>query len=504
MTRTIAIAVMLLLAGCRSWLPTMRGDSGLPQFTLRVLDANYLDGGSAGFDYAVRSDGAQLAVDISVSDARGLKACYFELDYDANHWNPVSAIATQLLTRNGGELVELPVFTQRGMVTYGAVLAKYEGEVGCSGDGVVATVVFGSAPFIEPVPHTSTATFLSDMARLRSPMKYNAEDQTMNWSYVQPGDYDQNGEVNVSDLTRLALYISQTVDYGQPGTYEGVVSVADGDVNGEVNLGDISVIGANFGTRVEIFNVYAVDATEIYPSYPIFPSRLSDPFAQIGSISFSTSTGDPSQQRIGFSVPVATKHKAMWAQAATTKSLGIPTRVGWASARSAGIDIYDPKGIQLTYDQDDGELRWFYNLWWDFDQNGICAASDLSPFGAILNQLSGNDPSAYAWFLDKYRNGIVGVDDISVGHIFTGHSTTGYNVYVTNNEEEVPQDPYAPETLQEYGRVYLHEGLEAFHERTRFEFHWGVASDTYFWVRPFTSLNGTEEIGTRSGVVHVE
>ena len=37
---------------------------------------------------------------------------------------------------------------------------------------------------------------------------------TLNWGYYSTGDYDQNGEVNVSDLTPLAIY------YGQTGPFD--------------------------------------------------------------------------------------------------------------------------------------------------------------------------------------------------------------------------------------------------------------------------------------------
>ncbi|MCH7471738.1 hypothetical protein IIA79_02160, partial [bacterium] len=67
------------------------------------------------------------------------------------------------------------------------------------------------------------------------------------WSYRNHGDYDQNGEVNIADLTPVGQNFGAMI--GDPGW--AAAQVADGDGNGEVNIADISPIGQNFLASVE-------------------------------------------------------------------------------------------------------------------------------------------------------------------------------------------------------------------------------------------------------------
>jgi len=68
-------------------------------------------------------------------------------------------------------------------------------------------------------------------------------DKYFTWSYRQHGDYDLNGDVNVSDLTQVGVHFGKTsVDDDWQ-----VAQLADGDGNGEVGVSDVTPIGQNFG-----------------------------------------------------------------------------------------------------------------------------------------------------------------------------------------------------------------------------------------------------------------
>lgn len=81
-------------------------------------------------------------------------------------------------------------------------------------------------------------------------------EQQLNWTYYFNGDYDQNGEVNISDITAIGQ------NYGKTSSHLdwAKARVADGDNNGEVNIADITPIGANFGSRVTRFVLYSSDS----------------------------------------------------------------------------------------------------------------------------------------------------------------------------------------------------------------------------------------------------
>ena len=59
----------------------------------------------------------------------------------------------------------------------------------------------------------------------------------LKWGYYSNGDYDQNSEVNVADLTPLAIHFMESAlpFKFQPNTIQAVI---DGDDNGEINLAD--------------------------------------------------------------------------------------------------------------------------------------------------------------------------------------------------------------------------------------------------------------------------
>ncbi|MCB1216441.1 hypothetical protein KDL44_03560, partial [bacterium] len=59
---------------------------------------------------------------------------------------------------------------------------------------------------------------------------------TFTWSYSNPADYDQNGEVNIADLTPVGVHFGK--DSNSPDW--ATASIADGDGNGLVNLADIT------------------------------------------------------------------------------------------------------------------------------------------------------------------------------------------------------------------------------------------------------------------------
>jgi hypothetical protein len=109
----------------------------------------------------------------------------------------------------------------------------------------------------------------------------------LDWTEQLVGDYDQNGEVNIGDLTPMAQYWQALVDYDDPALHGGFArwpsgdpeddgwptgtsappkdgsgasnwrrARVDGDANGEINLADITPIAAHWQESSDGYRVY--------------------------------------------------------------------------------------------------------------------------------------------------------------------------------------------------------------------------------------------------------
>lgn len=108
----------------------------------------------------------------------------------------------------------------------------------------------------------------------------------LRWVERLLGDYDQNGEVNLADLSVLARYFNYNVEYDAPELHNGVESIPagdpddfgvdsdginpqpdsgafnwrlsriDGDGNGEIGLSDITVLALHWGESLSGYIVY--------------------------------------------------------------------------------------------------------------------------------------------------------------------------------------------------------------------------------------------------------
>lgn len=83
----------------------------------------------------------------------------------------------------------------------------------------------------------------------------------LHWTFSNTGDYDQNGEVAVGDITPLGMNFGAS----SASPVWTLKQVADGDGNGEVNLADLSPIGSNLGSKLQGYRVLAKSPTENEP-----------------------------------------------------------------------------------------------------------------------------------------------------------------------------------------------------------------------------------------------
>jgi PKD repeat protein len=123
----------------------------------------------------------------------------------------------------------------------------------------------------------------------------------LSWTYRNKGDYDQNSETNINDLTALGANLGKTT--GAPDWATKAV-IADGDNNGEVNISDITPMGANFlgrvdGYRLEASTDPANEASWIQLGLIEFlEGEVSDPNPRLRFDHFAARPANPTSYRV--------------------------------------------------------------------------------------------------------------------------------------------------------------------------------------------------------------
>ncbi|MCB1217440.1 hypothetical protein KDL44_08600 [bacterium] len=219
-------------------------DAVLERFAL------YLNEGSRLGD--TRLDGLRLELSetesastlhVIADNVESLRALYFSVEYDSHNYSPISADASGVLT---AEALELPLLADPGELHYGRVLLDPLAQAGFSGSGVLAELRFARHAF-DPADNSQPQAKAVRVAPPAQSFELISTDEPgQNFRvlipYQLPGDYDQNSQVNLADLTPLAVHFGKKA----PFALGSVETVVDGDANGEINIADISVIGANF------------------------------------------------------------------------------------------------------------------------------------------------------------------------------------------------------------------------------------------------------------------
>lgn len=78
-------------------------------------------------------------------------------------------------------------------------------------------------------------------------------DWTLEWGYRNVGDYNQDGTVNIADITPIAMHFGQTYDpETEPDCLQAVI---DGSGSGAVDIADITPIAQNFGVQIAGYSV---------------------------------------------------------------------------------------------------------------------------------------------------------------------------------------------------------------------------------------------------------
>ncbi|MCH7472021.1 hypothetical protein IIA79_03610 [bacterium] len=224
---------------------------------------------------------------------------------------------------------------------------------------------------LEQHPPEGIANRVTDLQLIEDGGSYSLE-----WTYVNVGDYDQNSEVNISDLTPVGQHF---------GAREGdadwdAAQLADGDGNGEVNIADVTPIGQKYLSQVA--------------GYRINGSYLLDgPWTEFGWLEFSEAGGSP--RRFSFQLDGSDY---------STYYVAPLDHSGREGATSAALVVQQAKlTLPLAASQDagftdaDNELVWSIGL---AESLGLPASVELieidsmgSELGALSDMWDDGDPA---------------------------------------------------------------------------------------------------------------
>ncbi|MCB1187189.1 hypothetical protein KDL29_08500 [bacterium] len=336
------------------------GQDAPREFSLRVLDESFLGSSRADFSMVLREDADTVTAVISIDEALDLRAAYINLDYDPARFSPLDVKAEGALA-NPADMLSLSLVDRPGTVAYGEVLINPDAAAGFNGSARLAEISFRRVPFLQSRKLSSVPSDSRSETNLVFP-----DGSKATWFYYNTGDYDQNGEVNVSDLTPIGRFLHQSGNFPEAS----IQSVVDYDRNGEINISDVTGIGIGFGNTVSQYNVYASPDIADYPASNTAAPTLDPLFV----IPFSEAMGDRSQQRLYFELdlPGIITDAAYWLRPFDGSSAGTPSP-------------------RVPYEQIPDFTLQFFQVDHEIDND----VQDNSDFGQVAVEFTGRDHPRY-------------------------------------------------------------------------------------------------------------
>ncbi|MBN2080736.1 PKD domain-containing protein [bacterium] len=350
----------------------------------------------------------QLTVEITSAGDQQLNAVLFDLRYDEEQYTPLAAQATDALAPLSESLC-LQLMDAPGVVSCGQVALDDAARLVNAGE-VLATVLFSCEP-VETATRCATNVPVHNGAL--SPLVWDEDAGHFRWYYVNPGDYNQDGLVGVSDLVPLGRNL------GEAGPFEftTALSAVDGNQDDAITIADLTVIGVRYLNLVEGYNLYASDAVGDIPTGFAEPSTI----AAAATFPFSEAQGDPLNDRLWFTYkPTAEEEELLiWVRpyalgAEGTRSNICSTDMDNPPEGPDGLNLPPEARLGLSYtgtsvplavtldatasSDPDGEII-FYE--WDYEGDGLF---DAFSTGAVA-QHTYIQPGSYAPLVRVTDNG---------------------------------------------------------------------------------------------------
>lgn len=471
------------------------------QFTLTVLPESWLDGGSALISLDAHADGDGVVVELLAQQCQGLKALYVDLVYDAASWRPLSADPAASFEQVARTL-HLLVTSDLGVVHYGQVLARPQQQAGVSGGGCLARIRFSTAGAGDN--RTAVDQALSSLRNVDYTLTWWHPNQIM-WLYSIWGDTDQNGEVNIADLTPLAIHLGETVSrcdtvQGLPVFYTGCYDhgvLIDGDHNGLITIGDITAIGANFGhSAVGGFDLYR-SQSPVSDSGTAGSSAVPTDAKLVAHVDFNGASviQESAGQRltVTFSTPLLPDLYRYWLAVSdplTTQWYVSTIRDEYLMQLRPPTNSYEYP--LLSFNQKSGVLAWAYFSSGDYNQDGMVTWLDFwSLPGLWFDEMTFTDePYPRGAVSDGDRNGEVNIADLTPFGFHKGIEVTGFNIYNADSLSNFPPSSDAASTIAPLAHVPFSAAIgDPADSMLHFEYWLGaIQAGDYVWVRPHDSL----------------
>jgi len=286
---------------------------------------------TAQLELSVDELSAGPRVTISASDLAGGDHAFLHLRYDAQSVRPV---ATSLSPGLDDEAVFLGITSQPGVVVLG--LASIGGDPLPAGVQELCEVEFAPGAFAGN-RHVSKVSDnpVTDLHFSASAVG------TLNWTYSCKGDYDQNSEVNVADLTPIGVYFQANTS--SPNWQ--AAQVADGDENGFITVSDLTPIGVNFLERLTAYQIQG-GASE------------AGPFAGDATVAHNTGVAPDGGGFLQFSYEVPAPVEGAWYVVWAVDGTQVAGEHSNAAQYTANPTLAAPRNLSAVLDGDHIQLNW--------------------------------------------------------------------------------------------------------------------------------------------------
>lgn len=279
---------------------------------------------------------------------------------------------------------------------------------------------------------------------------------TLSWHYRNPGDYDQNGIVNVSDITPLAMHFGERVPASDTDL-NSIQAVIDGSANGIIDIADITPIATNYFSEIKAY--------EVEKSQPVTAA-----FEDTAVVSLEDSAGDG---RKLFTYHIALARRAQFRVVARDSS-------GNVGNPSEPVELRLENGTWRMHAKDPRHLQ-------------------RSPYvgpQASLVVWSFEPKSAYSWNLVVDGEGTTYAIDCSGSPSLLAIGRDGTLLWKYTDEELFTYE-YSSPAIAEDGTVYFASitHLCAINEDGTLKWKTGLPSRCYF-SSPTIGPDGTIYIGT--------